>query len=151
LTRARRPFFFYARVADACCRFLAASWLGAETDGAAFTLYGNSVLLWKRHENLADEPALEKAINAFLPALIEWQEKLAQTTDSGSSASAGIGVRAWASPCDRNHRCAPGLWVLVWFPGRIPARLPLASVTAISWSLGSQAKPFRPWRRSASG
>ncbi|MDR2450682.1 MAG: CesT family type III secretion system chaperone [Candidatus Accumulibacter sp.] len=87
--------FFYARVADAgilreadaCRRLLAASCLGAETGGAAFALYGNSVLLWKRHENLADEPALEKAINAFLPALIEWREKLAKTTDSGPSAS----------------------------------------------------------------
>jgi hypothetical protein len=81
--------FFYARVADAgilreadaCHRLLAASCLGAETGGAAFALYGNSVLLWKRHENLADEPALEKAVNAFLSTLIEWQEKLSRTPD----------------------------------------------------------------------
>ncbi|MDR2789037.1 MAG: type III secretion system chaperone [Candidatus Accumulibacter sp.] len=81
--------FLYGRVADAgilremetCQHLLAASCLGAETGGAAFALYGNSVLLWKRHEHLADRSALEKAINAFLPALIEWQEKLARTLD----------------------------------------------------------------------
>ncbi|MDR3157667.1 MAG: CesT family type III secretion system chaperone [Zoogloeaceae bacterium] len=89
--------FFYARVADAgilreaetCRRLLAASCLGAETGGAAFALYGNSVLLWKRHENLADKPALEKAINAFLSALIEWQEKLARTPDKTAPQPAG--------------------------------------------------------------
>jgi hypothetical protein len=81
--------FLYARVADAgilqdaatCQRLLSASCLGAETGGAAFALYGNSVLLWKRYERFADRSALEKAIDAFLSAQIEWQEKLAGQPD----------------------------------------------------------------------
>jgi hypothetical protein len=95
--------FLYGRVADAdllreadaCQRLLTASCLGAETGGAAFALYGNSVLLWKRHENLADEPALEKAINAFLPALIEWQEKLARTPDKTAPQANGAPLPPW--------------------------------------------------------
>jgi hypothetical protein len=90
--------FFYSRVADAgilrdagtCQHLLSASCLGAQTGGAAFALYGNSVLLWKRHENFADVPALGKAINAFLSASIEWQERLAQTPNRTAPQAASI-------------------------------------------------------------
>jgi hypothetical protein len=92
--------FFYASVADAdilreeetCRRLLAASCLGAKTGGAAFAIHGDSVILWKRHEDFADESALERAINAFLSSLIEWREKLAQNTGESLPAPADNGA-----------------------------------------------------------
>jgi hypothetical protein len=78
-----------ARDAESCRSLLAASCLGAETGGAAFALYGNSLILWKRHEVFADYSALEKAVNSFLAQLIHWKEKLAGQPDAGGIGSGG--------------------------------------------------------------
>ena len=77
--------FIYGRVAESVAvrgeeawhALLAASCLGAETGGAAFALYGKSLILWKRHDAFEDCPALEKALNSFLAQIILWKERLA--------------------------------------------------------------------------
>jgi hypothetical protein len=75
------------RDAESCRSLLAASCLGAETGGAAFALYGNSLILWKRHEVFADCRALEKTVNGFLGRLIHWKEKLAARPASAAAES----------------------------------------------------------------
>lgn len=93
--------FLYGRVADgeagrdeeAWRALLAASCLGAETGGAAFALYGKSLLLWKRHDAFVDYRDLEKALNSFLPQLILWQERLATPTSTSEAAPEGGGAK----------------------------------------------------------
>ncbi|MDR3323448.1 MAG: type III secretion system chaperone [Zoogloeaceae bacterium] len=80
------------RDAESCRSLLTASCLGAETGGAAFAQYGNSLILWKRHDRFVDYSALEKAVNDFLAQLIHWKEKLAAPPDSGPARSAPIDV-----------------------------------------------------------
>ena len=83
--KAERTAFLYSRVADGDARrseeewrsLLASSCLGAETGGAAFALYGKSLMLWKRHDAFADYSDLEKAVNNFLAQVIHWKDKLA--------------------------------------------------------------------------
>ncbi|MDR3175503.1 MAG: type III secretion system chaperone [Desulfovibrio sp.] len=88
------------REAETCRLLLAASCLGADTGGAAFALYGNSVILWKRCGEFADRIALEKTLNDFLAQLARWKEKLADAVfRTGGSASPGISVsRSWLMP-----------------------------------------------------
>jgi hypothetical protein len=92
------------REAETGRALLAASCLGAETGGAAFALYGNSLILWKRHDEFADYTALEKALNSFLAQLAHWKKKLPdmagqsggteRTGDvSGSLSWQGYGIR----------------------------------------------------------
>lgn len=75
--------FVYVHVADrdvlqedTARALLAASCLGAETDGAAFGLHGDSLILWRHYEGFTDLSALQKAVNALLAKVVEWKEKL---------------------------------------------------------------------------
>lgn len=58
---------------------LSASFLGAETDGGALSVWGRTgeIVLWKRFDAFADYPAFESAVNAFLAQIIHWKGRLA--------------------------------------------------------------------------
>ncbi len=61
-------------------RLLSASLLGAETGGGALAVdrEHDRVILWKRFaDDFPDLPAFEEALNAFLPQVIAWKERLA--------------------------------------------------------------------------
>lgn len=59
---------------------LAASFLGAETDGGALSVWERTgeIVLWKRFDAFMDYPAFEAAINAFLAQIIHWKARIAE-------------------------------------------------------------------------
>lgn len=58
---------------------LAASFLGAETDGGALSVWERTgeIVLWKRFDAFADYPAFEAAVNGFLAQIIHWKARIA--------------------------------------------------------------------------
>ena len=57
---------------------LTASFLGAETDGGALSVWERTgeIVLWKRFDAFTDYPDFEAAINAFLAQLIHWKARI---------------------------------------------------------------------------
>lgn len=69
---------------------LAASFLGAETDGGALSVWARTgeIVLWKRFDAFVDYPAFEAAINAFLAQIIHWKARIADLPSVAASAPA---------------------------------------------------------------
>lgn len=72
---------------------LAASCLGAETDGGALSLWPRTgdVVLWKRYDAFTDYPAFERAVNAFLAQVIHWKGRLDALPAVASGGAGGAG------------------------------------------------------------
>ena len=68
----------------------AASFLGAETDGGALSVWERTgeIVLWKRFDAFTDYPDFEAAINAFLAQLIHWKARIDALPSVAVSASA---------------------------------------------------------------
>lgn len=58
---------------------LAASFLGAETDGGALSVWERTgeIVLWKRFDAFVDYTDFEAAVNAFLAQIIHWKARIA--------------------------------------------------------------------------
>ena len=69
---------------------LTASFLGAETDGGALSVWERTgeIVLWKRFDAFTDYPDFEAAINAFLAQLIRWKARIDALPSVAVSASA---------------------------------------------------------------
>ena len=69
---------------------LTASFLGAETDGGALSVWERTgeIVLWKRFDAFTDYPDFEAAINAFLAQLIHWKARIDVLPSVAVSASA---------------------------------------------------------------
>lgn len=69
---------------------LTASFLGAETDGGALSVWERTgeIVLWKRFDAFTDYPDFEAAINAFLAQLIHWKARIDALPSVAVSASA---------------------------------------------------------------
>lgn len=85
---------------DAECfrTLLSASLLGAKTDGGAFALHEavGKIVLWKRHGEFVDYPALEKAINRFLAQIVFWKQQLSGPRESTAKAAEATGLPDFA-------------------------------------------------------
>lgn len=68
---------------------LSASFLGAETDGGALSVWDRTgeIVLWKRFDAFEDYPAFEAAINAFLAQIIHWKARIDALPSVAVSAS----------------------------------------------------------------
>lgn len=81
-----RACIFYGTVGKDIClanpenarNLLAGSFLGAETDGGALSLWkqAGEIVLWKRYDFFADYTDFENAVNAFLAQVIHWKGKI---------------------------------------------------------------------------
>lgn len=71
---------------------LTASFLGAETDGGALSVWQRTgeIVLWKRFDAFVDYPAFESAVNAFLAQIIHWKGRLKALPSVSSAASGGM-------------------------------------------------------------
>ena len=69
---------------------LTASFLGAETDGGALSVWERTgeIVLWKRFDAFTDYPDFEAAINAFLAQLIHGKARIDALPSVAVSASA---------------------------------------------------------------
>ena len=86
IDNAAHAVFFHSEITDIalldltlCRRLLSASFLGAQTDGAAFAVHDSLgvIVLWKRFSDVfADVHELEKAIDGFLAQTIAWKKHL---------------------------------------------------------------------------
>lgn len=73
---------------------LAASFIGAETDGGALSVWERTgeIVLWKRFDAFVDYPAFEAAINGFLAQIIHWKARIADLPSVAASAPPTFGA-----------------------------------------------------------
>ena len=88
---------------------LTASFLGAETDGGALSVWERTgeIVLWKRFDAFTDYPDFEAAINAFLAQLIHWKARIDALPSVAVSALAVLALPIAVRAAVPRPRCRP--------------------------------------------